>query len=120
MKYINELPIVMIRCLLITLIIELIVAIIIGVRKKKDIFNIILVNIITNPLVVSINLYFSFLYLQKGKIISLIILEILAFLIEGIIYNKYINFNKINPFLLSLVLNVSSFVIGKFIQILLA
>ena len=39
---IDELPIVMARCLLFTMLIELIVALILGVRDKKDIVNIIL------------------------------------------------------------------------------
>ena len=51
---INELPMIMIRCLLLTIIIEIIVGLILGIRNKKDIINIILVNIVTNPIVVSI------------------------------------------------------------------
>ena len=50
---INDLPIIMIKCLLITIIIEVLISILLGLRKK-DILNVILVNIVTNPLVVSI------------------------------------------------------------------
>ena len=118
MNYINELPIVMIRSLLITIIIEVVFALILGIKEKKDIINIIIANIITNPLVVSISLYFNFVYLMKGKIISLIIMELFAFVVEGIIYAKYIKLKKFHPFLLSLILNVASFSIGKVLQFL--
>jgi len=42
----------MLLCLFSTIIIEVLVAILCGVRDKKDILNIILVNAFTNPLVV--------------------------------------------------------------------
>ena len=44
----------MLLCLVSTIIIELIISLILGVRNRKDIVNIILVNAMTNPLVVSI------------------------------------------------------------------
>ena len=48
----NNLPLILVRCLLLTIIIELVVALILSVRDKKDILNIILVNVLTNPVVV--------------------------------------------------------------------
>ena len=59
---INELPKLMLRSLICTIIIELLVSIILGIRNKKDILNVILVNIITNPLVAVIPVYFNFFY----------------------------------------------------------
>ena len=57
---IDELPIVMARCLFFTILIELIVALILKVRDKKDILNIILVNTMTNPLLVSLTVYITY------------------------------------------------------------
>ena len=51
---ISDLPYYMFKCLVLTIIIELIIAIIIGIRGKKNIINVVLVNIITNPLVVTL------------------------------------------------------------------
>ena len=50
-----NLPKIMIICLLCTIIIECLVSFILRVKSKKDYLNIILVNILTNPLVVSIS-----------------------------------------------------------------
>ena len=113
---INELPIVMIKCLLITIIIEIIFALLLKIRDKKDILNILLVNIVTNPLVVSVPVLFNVVYGLFERNICLLILEILAVLLEGIVYKKYLNFKKINPFILSILLNLSSYLVGEIIN----
>lgn len=113
---INELPKLMLRSLICTIIIELVVSIILGIKNKKDILNVILVNIITNPLVAVIPVYFNFFYSLKMRNIFLIILEILTLIFEGYMYKKYLNFKNINPFLISLILNCSSYFIGEVIN----
>ena len=116
---INELPMVMVRCLIFTIVIEVIVGIILGIRNKKDILNVILVNVVTNPIVVSvpilIYLYFGYNY-EK---ISLYILEVITLFVEGFIYLKVLNYKKLNPFLISLLLNLSSYLIGELINYIL-
>lgn len=105
----------MIICLVCTLIIELIVAFVLSVRDKRDLLNIILVNILTNPLVVSISLYIHVCYGNYYYRISMVILEVLVFIVEGIIYKKVLK-REINPFLLSLILNASSYGLGLIIN----
>lgn len=109
---IKSLPQIMITCLLLTIIIEVVIALILGVRDKKDLLNIVLVNILTNPLVVVIPIYFNYEYGLLGRNISLFILEILAFAIEGLIYIKVLNYKRINGLLLSLILNLASYFSG--------
>lgn len=112
----DNLPLIMIRCLVLTIIIELVLALILGVRDKKDIINVILVNIITNPIVVLVPIL---IYLKFGNYYSkltLFILEILTVIVEGLIYKKVLKYKKINWFLLSLLLNISSFLIGELIN----
>ena len=116
---INDLPKIMMRCLLLTIIFELIISIIIGVRDKKDILNIILVNILTNPLVVTIPVYFNIKYGLFERNIALYTLEIITVVTEGYIYKKVLNFKKINPFVISLILNLSSYLIGEIINYIL-
>ena len=109
---------IMIRCLICTIIIELIIGFILNIKDKKDIFYIILVNIITNPIVVLIP---TIIYIKYGYIyrnIVLCILEILTVLTEGFIYYKVFKYKKINPFIISLLLNLSSYLIGEIINIL--
>ena len=92
----NDLPIIMLICLVCTIIVESIVAIILGIRNKQDILIIILVNIMTNPLVTSIPTYFYAEYNENYRVISLILLEIFAFISEGFVYKKTLNYNKNN------------------------
>ena len=114
---INNLPFVMIKCLVLTLIIELIVALIIGIRNKKDIFSVILVNIITNPIASSIPILIYYKFGYNGEIIAIAFVEIFAFVFEGFIFSKVLKYKKIDPYLVSLVLNLSSYLIGTFINI---
>lgn len=108
---INELPLIMLICLSSTIVIELIMSLLLGIRNKKDILNVILVNIMTNPLVVSILMYITYNRLFNTTI-SIIILEILVILTEEFVYKKVLTFDKINPYVLSLILNISSYFIG--------
>lgn len=113
---ISNLPYIMIKCLLCTIIIEVVMAFILKVRDKKDYLNIMLVNIITNPIVVSLPIFIYVKYGYNEYIISLIALELLTVLTEGLIYLKVLKYKKINPILLSLMLNASSYLIGEVIN----
>lgn len=108
---INEFPLIMLICLSSTIVIELIMSLLLGIRNKKDILNVILVNIMTNPLIVSILMYITYNRLFNTTI-SIIILEILVVLTEGFTYKKVLTFDKINPYVLSLILNITSYFIG--------
>lgn len=98
--------------LICTIIIELIISFLLQVKSKKDYVNIILVNAITNPIVVVfpyvLSLYLGIYY----RYISLIILEISTVLVEGYIYKKTLKYNRINYYKLSLFLNICSYFIG--------
>ena len=118
MIIINKLPIIMFRCLIATFLIEIVVAIIIGIRNKKDILNIILVNIVTNPLVSSISVYFYYKYGIIYRNISLILLEIFTVVFEGFIFSKFLDYKKINGLVLAIILNTCSYFIGEVINII--
>ena len=114
--YINEIPYYIIRALILTIMIETIVGIIIGIRNKKDILNVILVNMITNPFVtivpITLNIYVS----VQARTIALYILEVVVLFTEGLIYKKVLSYKKINWLLISLILNFASFSIGEIIN----
>lgn len=112
---ISDLPKVMLICLLCTIIIECTVALILGYRKK-DLLNVLLVNLLTNPIVSSVPVYFNYHYGLRARNIVLIILEIITFIVEGFIYVKVLQRRKINGFILSLILNLSSYLIGLLIS----
>lgn len=112
---IDMLPYTLLCYLFLTIILELVLSLILGLRKK-DLIYVILVNVLTNPLLNSLCTLVYVKYFYKGFIISIVILEILAFLVEGLIYKKVLNYKKINPILLSLILNLFSFIVGLVIN----
>lgn len=113
-----ELIILVAFCLVATIMIELLLALAFGVRKK-NLGIVVLAQIITNPLVVLISNFVLYLNDIPSYYIAMFILEICAFVAEGLIYRiffiKGINKNKMNPFLLSLLLNILSFLAGMFL-----
>ena len=107
----------MLICLILTIVVEVLVALILKVRNKLDLINIVLVNILTNPLLVSTTNLISINYGLKIGYIFLFIFELLAVFIEGLIYKKYLDYRKINPYVLSLILNVCSYLCGLTINL---
>ena len=105
----------MARALVLTVFIETLIAFIIGYRKK-DLLNVILVNIMTNPIVFILPVYIRVKYGHVQGNVVLLILEIITICIEGIVYYKYFSRKIVNPFILSLILNVSSFLLGIIIN----
>ena len=115
---INILPYTVIGYLVLTLILELLLSFILGLRKQ-DLLFVALVNIITNPI---LNLLSALIYISYNGtyyLITLIVLEILAFITEGLIYIKVLSYKKIKPILLSLILNMFSFAVGTLINLLI-
>jgi len=111
----NQLPIYMIQCLLITIIAECIIARIFKI-EIKDLIIVLLVNVLTNPLLVSISFSTGIFFGNIYRIIVTIILEILVVFTEGFIYKKILFEKKFNPYTLSLILNISSYIVGWIIN----
>lgn len=113
--YLSELPYYMLRCLILTIIIECLIAFILKYRKK-DLLNIAIINIITNPIVSSMPVYFNIKFGILGRDICLFVLELLVLIIEGFLFQKYLKKKRINSYLLSIILNTSSYSIGVLID----
>lgn len=107
-------------CLICTILIEVVVAYLVKVKDKKDFINIVLVNILTNPLVVSVSTYIFFEFGYKNYVYGMWILEILVVLIEGLIYKFTLKYKSINPFVFALILNCCSYGIGELINDLIS
>lgn len=112
----NELPKYLASSLLFTVLIECVVSILLKIRSKKDLLNVILVNILTNPIVVCFTFFAGFYGNSNIRLVAVLILEIFAFLTEGFIYKQTLSFKKINPFILSLILNAVSYSSGLLIN----
>ena len=112
---IRNLPLIMLYCLSCTVIIECGIAFISGIRKAKDLLFVLLVNIMTNPLLVVLTVIVNLFFGRLWYYISLAVLEIGAVAAEGLVY-KFTIKHKLNPFLLSLILNSASFFLGLIIN----
>ena len=82
---------------------------------KKQVFKpVLLVNLLTNPLIVYIyNMMslFNFVYIN----IAVIIMEILVVIVEGIVYKYLLDLSFKKAFLVAFIANATSFLIGLFI-----
>ena len=86
----------------------------IGKRNKKDLLLLLLVNVLTNPVVV-LSHWLAALYTHWDTRIILIPLELFAIWTEGYHYKKYgCDFRR--PFLFSIAANAFSFGAGVLIQ----
>lgn len=110
-----NIPFIMLRCLLLTIIIETSFAFLFKYRRN-DLLVVVLVNIMTNPMLNALLICINIRISLQARNIALLILEILAFIVEGFIYKKYLIRKNLNPFVLSFVLNVISYSIGEVIN----
>lgn len=98
--------------LLATLVIELFIALLLNIKNIKDLSKIAFINCVTNlsvnAIVYNLNESFSF-FVVYFLIVPLF--EVVIFLIEGL-YFKRLDYNEINSYLLSLILNASSYGCG--------
>lgn len=121
--------------LIVTEVVEVGVAFLLGVREKKNLILIFIINMITNVLLNAILVYIvsnQVLYLSGYTGISIFFwyniiaafFEIIILFVEAIFYYKRINFNKncffykyknkfFPSFFMSLILNISSIIIGR-------
>ena len=100
--------------LALTLVFEVAFFFIVGKRDKKDLLLVIMVNVLTNPVVVLLY-WLSFLYTDWNQTVVKIPLEVFAVLTEGFYFKKYGQTFK-RPFLFSLAANAFSFFLGVLLQ----
>jgi len=89
-----------------------------GKRNKKDLLLVVLVNTITNPLVV-LCYWLIIFYTQLNAALLLLPLEIFAVVTEGALYKKFGHDFK-RPYLFSLSANSFSFAMGMLLQMIAA
>ena len=96
-----------------TLLAELPLAFLLGVRGWRNVKTVLIVNCLTNPIVVSIVFILLCLPVSFFAVnIVVVILEILVVVTEGAVYRRKTERVGTHPYLLSLILNAVSFGIG--------
>lgn len=101
--------------LVLTIALETAFFLLIGKRDKKDLLLVVLVNILTNPVVVLLY-WLSILYTEWNSVVVMIPLELFAIVTEGYYYKKYSSSFRY-PYLFSVVANMFSFWAGVLIQL---
>jgi|GEM_PF-278518 len=81
---------------------------------KKDLFLVVMVNILTNPVVV-MTYWLSVLYFDISYVIIIVPLEIFAVFTEGFIFKKHGRYLK-HPYVFSVCINAFSFGTGLVLQ----
>lgn len=108
---INHIPLIMLYCLGSTIVIEGVLAFLWGLRSRSQQLIVLLANVMTNPLLVSLVYAITFRFGAGAYNIATAILETLVVLAEGFVYKRMLPEQK-HPFALSLFCNASSFLIG--------
>ena len=108
---------VMLWSVALTIAIELIVALLLGVREKSDIGYLIIINYITNP-IFNFAMYVISHYIFKNTMMIILVLigEVIVVLCEYKFLKNKLKFDRINPLLLSVILNIASVVLGHIIN----
>ena len=106
-------------CLIGTLLIEVTLALVLGVRGWDDIEKVILINILTNPVLVTILFLLNRMRVDVKAIFFIQLgLEVVVVILEGMYYKRKLQKERMNPFLLSMVLNAVSYGAGLALSLL--
>ena len=100
--------------LILTLGIEVVIAFLWGIRRKKEFLLILLVNIVTNPLAV-LSYWLYRIYFAGPSIPIQVVIELLVVLTEALIYRSFAkeeDWQLKSPVLLALISNVISWSLG--------
>lgn len=108
----EQLPLIMLRALVITILLECAAAWTLGVRTKRDQTTVVLANMLTNPLVVSIGAAVRFFIGIRALLPATLIMEIAVWIVEGRVYKKTLKADR-DPYVISLVCNLTSFLVGE-------
>lgn len=132
----NDFPLIMLRCLLLTVAIECAAAFVLGIRKAADQLIVVLANVLTNPVVVVTSSFVGMFCGRTEYAVTLALLEIAAVLVEALVYRRVMRLGagdtdktfaffrggdvraaiKFAPIIVSLVLNCCSYFIGELLN----
>lgn len=103
--------------LVMTILLEGSFALIVGIRDKRDLLLLCMVNILTNPAVVLIY-HMTAYYTALNIVLVTVVLEGSAIAVEGSYYKAYARTIR-HPCLFSAFVNLFSFTIGKLISLII-
>lgn len=104
-------PVSLVLALLLTIVLEMPVCLLLGLRKK-ELFIVLLVNVMTNP-AVNVLYLLAGLYTRIPRVVVIAVLEVSAVIAEWIVYRLLTEAKR--PLLISLAANAVSFGVGLLI-----
>jgi hypothetical protein len=104
--------IILLKTLILTIIIEYAASYLMGYRDKQFFTILLLANLITNPTLNYILIVIDFFKLSNLRFYVEILLEAAVILVEYKIFLYVLNYNKGKLFLLSVIINISSYLTG--------
>lgn len=104
----------LITSFLLTIILELTVALIWKIRDKKSWYVILLVNLITNPLVVMVHIWGRYLLIPNVLQVLTVLIEIVVWGLEGFLYSRRLNVK--HPYWFAVAANAVSYGCGVLVQ----
>lgn len=111
----EQLPLIMLRALVLTIFVEGIAAWLLGVRTSRGQTTVALANLLTNPLVVSAGAAVQFFISPRALLPATLLMEAAVLFTEGAIYKKHLDVDM-NPFAVSFVCNLASYGIGEILN----
>lgn len=104
--------------LIVTNMVEVAIAVLCKVRDEDNISKLIGINCLTNPVVVFITNMCISLNNNVLTVIVVLVLELIVLFVEGYLFKKFLKNIKINPYVLSLCLNSTSFIFGLLLEVI--
>lgn len=102
-----------------TLVIEVVVAIVFGIRQRRGFLAVFLVNIVTHPLLHLLLIILSYFSIPTVNDFVIYGLEIIVVLAEGYLLSYALHKRFKSMLLLSLLMNAASFFIGRYLLLLI-
>ena len=105
----------MLLALLLTIAVELLVAFFLGFRKKEELYAIIAINLITNPVLnflIQLNYQLNII---SSSFELIIVLEVIVVIVEFLLLFFMLRQDKKKLFIVSLLINLASFLFGLLI-----
>lgn len=101
----------LIAALCITIIIEMVVAMLLGLRNPKDYLLLVVVNMLTNP---AINSLYHYVFNGQGGLGLELVLEMGVVLVEGFLFKRLEEIH--HPWFFALLINLASYGVGILVQ----
>ncbi len=109
---------VFLHCLSLTILLELGLAFLLGVRSKGDFLLLFLAQVLTNPAVVLLSSLAEGFLTRPLYLLTVALAELGAVAAEALVYRNGLDYQRLSPLMLSFLLNLFSFGAGELMALI--